>query len=426
MSKVYTGIKSALRLTKTAYLVGNTGLSWIKKDRPPTPKLLRQLFERLGTTYIKLGQFIASSPSFFPEEYVEEFQHCLDNTPPVLFSVIAQRIQEELKQPIYQIFKTIDPTPLASASIAQVHAATLINNEDVVIKVQKPGVQNILLTDMNFLYASARLLELLSPNLAMASLSEIIEEIQTSMLAECDFYQEAQNMRDFQRFLQETNNTQVITPKIYEHASSLKVLTMERIYGTPFTSLEQVRHDVADPQQSLINAMNTWFSSVLTAPSFHADVHAGNLFALSDGRVAFIDFGIVGRINPNTWTAITQFINAITLSDFAGMAQAMVDIGMTKGSIDVKQLAEDIQSLYLSMERFNTPKPENDTSLDQEINHLLMKTIGLGKQHGIHFPREFALLLKQILYFDRYLQLLAPDVDIFSDNRFSALAEVLQ
>ena len=423
ISKLSAGIKGAFRIGQTMRVLAQTGMEWVMGDRPPAPKLLRQTFERLGTTYIKLGQFIASSPSIFPDDYVEEFQLCLDRTTPVPFYTMKRVLEKELGKSLETVFAEFDPVPLASASIAQVYAAKLVSGEDVVVKVQKPGVENILLTDLNFLYVGARVLEYFVPNLSMASLSAIVDEIQKGMLAECDFYQEARNIEDFHKFLEETGNTQAIAPRVYEQASTMRVLTMERFYGVPFTNLESVQHIVPDPESTLITAMNTWFSSLLFCESFHADVHAGNLLVLKDGRVGFIDFGIVGRIKPSTWESVSKFIWAIGQENYQEMAEAMLGIGMTDTEVNTERLAKDIEELYASMDRV---LPEVDMHAgdmmsinEHEVNKVMMDLVGIGKRHGIHFPREFALLLKQLLYFDRYVRLLAMESNIYMDERLN-------
>ncbi len=418
-------LKGALRIGQTAAILAQTGIEWLKGNRPPAPKLLRETFERLGTTYIKLGQFIASSPSVFPDAYVEEFQLCLDKTTPVPFSAMRRVLEKELGKSIDTVFADIDPVPLASASIAQVYAAKLVTGEDVVIKIQKPGVENILLTDLNFLYVGARILEFFVPNLAMASLSAIIEEIQKGMLAECDFYQEIKNIEDFQQFLASTGNQDAVAPRVYKHASTMRVLTMERLYGVPFTDLDSVRHITDTPETTLITAMNTWFASLLFCESFHADVHAGNLLVLNDGRIGFIDFGIVGRIKPSTWKSVSKFINAIGTGDYQGMAEAMLGIGMTHEKVNTERLAKDIENLYESMEQVVPDDAMNMASVNEhEVNRIMVDLVGLGKRHGIHFPREFALLLKQLLYFDRYVRLLAIDSNIYMDDRLNIQPEM--
>ena len=167
--------RGGLRILETLGVVGRHGLGWALGDRPPIPALLRATFESLGTTYIKLGQFIASSPSIFPEEYVEEFQRCLDRTPPLPFHYIRDTVEAELGSSLETLYEFVDPKPLASASIAQVHAAKLKDGRDVVIKVQRPGVKNVLLTDFNFLYFAARLTERLAPGLSRSAISGVIE-----------------------------------------------------------------------------------------------------------------------------------------------------------------------------------------------------------------------------------------------------------
>ena len=413
--------KGALRIGQTAAVLSRIGMNYALGERPPTPRLLRRTFEELGATYIKLGQFIASSPTFFPQEYVEEFQHCLDRTPPLPFSVMKRILNEELGKPLHEIYSEIDPVPLASASIAQVHAAKLRSGEDVVIKIQKPGVANVLLTDLNFLFVAAKVLEFLAPKLSWTSLSGIVEEIQRTMMEECDFYKEAHNLRVFRQFLQNTHNEQATVPRVYEHCSTMRVLTMERFYGVPLTDLETIRTYCEDPERTLILAMNTWFASRTQCEFFHADVHAGNLMVLEDGRVGFIDFGIVGRMAPGTWQAISDFISAIMTGNFEGMADAMVRIGVTKNEVDVSRLAADIRRLYLRMDTMVPEYTGPEEVTEDEVNNILLDLVKLGEQHGLHFPREFALLLKQFLYFDRYIHILAPELDMFMDERLNML-----
>lgn len=414
-------MRSAKRLGFTGSVLAGTGLSWLSGYRPSRARLLRETFEKLGTTYIKLGQFIASSPSLFPEEYVREFQKCLDRTPVVPFSVIAEVLQEDLPQPVSEIFASIDEVPLASASIAQVHAARLVTGEDVVIKVQKPGVRTILSTDLNFLYASARLAERFLPTLKIASIGDIVEEIHKSMMEECDFVQEARNLDAFNAFLEDTGNEQAVAPQVYRHASGQRVLTMERFYGVPLTDLESIRHVSKDPSGTLVTAMNTWFASLMHCESFHADLHAGNLMVLHDGRLGFIDFGIVGRIAPETWAATTQFIDGIGMRDFQALAEAMAVIGMTREKVDVAHLASDVRELFDRVEGVSPDTLMDGEVMDTEINQLLMEIVAVGRRHGIRFPRAFALLLKQLLYFDRYVRILAPEMNVFDDERLDFL-----
>ncbi|KZX81136.1 kinase [Oleiphilus sp. HI0009] len=417
-------VKGAFRLTQTAKVLGLTGSKWVLGKRPPNPVLLRQVFEQLGSTYIKLGQFIASSPTFFPKEYVDEFQYCLDQTPPFEFSVVRKIITQELGCSPEKVYSYIEEKPLASASIAQVHAAKLVTGEDVVIKVQKPGVENVLLTDLNFLYVCARLLEKVAPKLSWTSISGVVEEIQKTMMEECDFIKEAKNLDTFRAFLLESDNHDVVVPKVYKQACSRRILTMERFYGSSLTDLESIRKYCDDPEKTLITAMNTWFASLTQCEFFHADVHAGNLMVLDDGRIGFIDFGIVGRINPGTWEAVSDFISSIMIGNFEGMADAMIRIGITDTDVQSQDLAADLRGLFNKMDVMVPDYAllgDSSGSDDDDINNILMEMVRVGEEHGLHFPREFALLLKQFLYFDRYVHILAPELDMFVDARLSML-----
>lgn len=419
-------LRGGLRVLQTAAVLTRTGAGWLFGRRPPLPVMLRETFESLGTTYIKLGQFIASSPSLFPDAYVEEFQQCLDRTPALPFRFIRETIESELEQPLEKAYAWVDTRPLASASIAQVHAARLHTGEEVVIKVQKPGVRNVLLTDFNFLYFAARVVEMLTPGLSRSAVSGVIEELQYSMLEECDFRQEARNLDQFNEFLQATNNTRAVAPRPYHELSTGRVLTMERFHGVPLTDLDVLRRHVADPTDTLIAALNTWFSSLMLCDFFHADVHAGNLMLLTDGRIGFIDFGIVGRMRKETWEGMSQFLDGIGRGDHRAVAEAMAIVGMTREAVDVDALARDIERFQDKLANLDPGRLLQGGRQDREVNRLLLDIIRIGEQHGICFPREFALLLKQFLYFDRYVQALAPELDMFADTRVDLFAPIDQ
>ncbi|XP_042512658.1 uncharacterized aarF domain-containing protein kinase At5g05200, chloroplastic isoform X2 [Macadamia integrifolia] len=404
-----------------------------------SPRYLRKLFERLGATYIKLGQFIASAPTLFPPEYVEEFQNCFDRVPPVPFEEIQAILRQELGRPIESVYDYVDPVPIASASIAQVHGAKLRGaEENVVIKVLKPGIEDILVADLNFVYVVARILEFLNPELSRASLVGIVKDIKDSMLEEVDFKKEAANIEAFRRYLEAMGLTrQATAPRVFPLCSTRRVLTMERLYGVPLTDLDSISSLVSSPETSLITALNVWFGSLLACESFHADVHAGNLWLLRDGRIGFLDFGIVGRISPKTWAAMEVFLSSIAIEEYEAMASALIEMGATEKDVDAKAFARELEKIFSSIQDLDTEivvatargSNTNATAVsanlvvdERQMNALFLDVIRVSESYGLRFPREFALLMKQLLYFDRYTRLLAPNLNMLQDQRISIVS----
>lgn len=389
-------------------------ISAVNGKSPNAPQVLRKVFEELGATYIKLGQLIASAPGIFPDAYVKEMQHCLDNAKPIPFSEIEKVLKSEFGNEYHKIFKTIERKPLASASIAQVHAATLKNGEDVVIKVQRPGISGKLNADLNLIYLAAQLFERLTPGAARASLTEIVKQFQETIVEETDFYKEAKNISEFNSFLNDYGEDRVIVPKVYSAASTLRVLTMSRLYGVPLTDLASIKKYTKEPEETLITALNTWFASLMYCGFFHADVHAGNLMVLTNGQIAFLDFGIVGRMTQTMWNALMDFTQAIGREDFSLMARALKDLNATDKEVDIDKFAKSLKELFHDFNNISIEAMNPEQISEAQINELMMNLVSVAEENGLRFPREFALLFKQMLYFDRYVQILAPDLNIAS------------
>lgn len=393
-----TALAALGRLKQTAKVSTLVALR-VATGEPMNPTLLQESFEALGATYIKLGQLIASTPSLFPKAYVEAFTNCLDSTKATRFEVIKAIIDKELAHlGGVSAFAYIDPVPLASASIAQVHKATLKNGETVAIKVQKPNVLATIHTDLSILQAVSWVAQKSFFGLSVANLNGILKEIKQRMLCETDFIKEAEHLAQFANFLQEQHISGVKVPSVYSSHSTKKVLTMAFFDG--MSLMDDRLAKKADPKEVIVKVLDTWFLSLLTTGQFHADLHAGNLMLLTDGDVGFLDFGLVGYIDPSCLYACIALMQAIEQNNPQAMAKAMIQMGMTNtASVCERELSKDLATLG--------NQPNEDT------HALNARLLAISKRHGIHLPKDFALLAKQLLYFDRFLQTLAPTMSVF-------------
>ena len=416
------GINVLSRLQKTASVAGLSALRVAKGDQMDA-QLLREAFEQMGVTYIKLGQFIASTPSIFPREYVLAFQGCLDQTTPVPFAKIRSVLIEELEtdsRGLGDIFSYIDPVPLASASIAQVHKAVLADGRQVALKVQKPNVDTVMHTDLSVLHSVFWTLEKLVPNLKAANLSPIVDEIRARMLAETDFIAESRHIEQFLAHLKQVGNTKVTAPTVHHELSTKRVLMMDLLMGKSLIDDSLIWDGTAgrNSKQIMSDVLDTWFLSLMMTGEFHADLHAGNLMLLDDGRIACLDFGLMGQIQPSSLQACFGLVQSLQISDYRGMAQAMVNIGMTHTAdkMDIDRLADDLHKMLGKITPNTQPTAKADANNDS-LNAMMLEMVEIGKRHGIHFPRDFALLVKQLLYFDRFMVTLAPDMELFEGER---------
>ena len=418
-----TGVNVLGRIQKTASVAGLSALRVAKGDKLDA-ELLRDAFEQMGVTYIKLGQFIASTPSIFPREYVLAFQGCLDQTNPLPYQQMQAVLDEELGSlglSIDAVFSRIDEQPLASASIAQVHKAVLKDGRQVALKIQKPSVSTVMQTDLGVLHSVFWALERAIPSLRTANLAPIVDEMRTRMLAETDFIAESAHIQKFLSHLSQVGNTKVTAPYVHQEISTKRLLVMDLFEGHSLIDENLLKQAGFNPKQVMSDVLDTWFLALMMTGEFHADLHAGNLMLLNDGRIGFLDFGLMGQIAPSSLQACFNLVQSLQMSDYHGMAEAMVSIGMTHEAhkMNINALADDLKRMLgkVTGEQLTAVNPAANDSL----NAMMLEMVEIGKRHGIHFPRDFALLTKQLLYFDRFMVTLAPDMDLFEGERLSLI-----
>ncbi len=383
-----------------------TGRRYVKLTRP----LMARLFcEDMGATFIKLGQIIASSSGLFPDRYVNEFQKCLDRVRPFSFELVQQIIREDLGEEKAAQLANIEPKPLASASIAQVHTAELADGTRVVVKVQRPGITGRIAADMHIMRFMAVLADKLTRDAELMNPVGIIEDFRQTLNEEIDFRMEAKNLDRFNEIMMELGHKNVRAPVPHWEMTTRRVLVMERFFGTRVDAAEEIFARGIDAESKLVDGLRSWFQCVVFYGFFHGDVHAGNLMLLDNEDLGFIDFGIVGRFDDRQRWLVTDYIIAFAMGDFKKLAEVIVEMGGLLADVDIEAFAAGLKDAY---------GPMLDTSFgDLNYAEMLPNIQRVATRHRMTMPKEFVLITKQMLYFDRYAKLLAPELNIFKDPR---------
>jgi predicted unusual protein kinase regulating ubiquinone biosynthesis (AarF/ABC1/UbiB family) len=392
------------RLVRT--LVTFARSCWLKLlGRGSGPELVRRAFEDLGPTYLKLAQMIASSHGLFPEAYCREFKKTLDQVRPFSFAEVERILHEDLP---HARFASIDVEPLASASIAQVHAAITEDGREVVLKIQRPGIERRVVADMRILRVGAWLLSLF-PRLELANPVGIVDDFARTLGEELDFRLEARNMDEFNEMMGALGHHDVRAPRVDHTLTTSRVIGMERFRGVRVDDVDAIGKRDVDPEAKLVHGLRCWFQSLILYGFFHGDVHAGNLMLLDDGALGFLDFGIIGRFSRETRHLITDYIVAFATGQYRDLARVMLRMDAIAHGVDLEQLARDLERAYAPMLKLSFG--------DIKYGDLLPEIMRVSVKHRVRLPREFVLVTKQMLYFDRYAKLLAPRLNIFSDPR---------
>jgi len=380
-----------------------------ERNSPAAVRELRLAFEELGPTYVKLAQLIASSPGLFPDALADEFRACLDEVAPVPLADVQTTITEDLGAPPSEVFAAFDPVPIASASIAQVHAAELADGTRVVVKVQRPGIRPRLEGDLRILYRIARILERTSARGRMANPVAVVEDFAATLSEELNFVLEGRAMERFDEGLRAFGkNDEVRVPSVQWAFTTPRVLTMERIDGFKIDDLAQLQNQGWDLAAALKRGVRAWMESALEHGFFHGDVHAGNLMLDTDGNVVFLDFGITGRLDTKTKEIIRHGLPALLVhGDFKEVASAIYEMGAVLKPADLDEASRDIAEIVEPI----LGRPLSEISYGQ----VLVDIVRIGTRYEVRLPRELVLIAKQMLYFERYAKLMAPDWAILND-----------
>lgn len=401
------------RLSGAVAEVGTAVAMWAltERGRPASragvSRRLRRAFERLGSTYIKLGQIVSSGEGLFPEELVSEFKLLRDRVPPETFADVRDVVEQDLGRPIGSVFARFDRVPLAAASIAQVHAARLLTGEEVVVKVQRPRVAALVRSDLAAMAWLAPRLVGRIPVAALANPPALVEVFAETIVEELDFRLEAENMLDIARVLAETDQRTIVVPRPHPTLVTRRVLVMERLEGFSFDDVDGMRRAGIDTEALLRAGLISFLEGAVLHGVFHGDLHGGNLFVRADGRTALLDFGITGRLTEAKRIAFLRLLVTGGSGDVRGQIEALRDLGAFPADVDVEAVVADLG--------LDQPVKDPTTMTADELVADLREIVKKLLAYGARIPKELMLLVKNMMFLDGATATLAPDLDVIGE-----------
>lgn len=377
------------------YILENT----LKKENS-SPENLRKAFEELGPTFIKIGQILSTRPDLLAPTYIEELSKLQDNVPAESYRHIDEVFFEEFHTSLQDAFLYFDTEPIASASVAQVHHAILKDGRFVVVKIQRPHIAEKMAIDISIL---RRLVTLTKAKFSdtLINPEEALDEILAATELELDFNTEGKNIDKFRAL--NSDVAFVYTPLVHWELTGKTVITMENINGFKITDVKRLKsegYDVSDVGKKLALS---FFKQIFNDGFFHGDPHPGNIF-VSDGKICYIDFGIMGELSASLKESLNDVVTAIAYEDIDKLISVIMSIGIKKGYVNRNKLHEDIDYLFANY---------LSTSLQNiEISTLLQEIFETAKRNNIRLPKDFTLLIRCLLIIEGVVAKIAPDIKI--------------
>jgi ubiquinone biosynthesis protein len=371
------------------------------------PERVRRALEELGPTFIKLGQILATRRDLFGPEWIEEFEKLQDEVPPVPFSEVEAQIRIALDgRGLREVFAWVEETPLAAASIAQVHAAELLDGTSVVVKVRRPGIRKVVESDLRLLKHFVKLLEFEFPELRRYHLPQVVRQFTLSLRRELDLATEGRQAERIAGIL--ADDERIVIPKIYWECTSERINVQSRIEGISGRHLEEARQAGLDLKQIAKTGAEAVLKMVLEAGYFHADPHPGNVFFLPGNRLALIDFGMIGRLTDERREQVIDLLLAVVTQDAQGFTEILLEWS-TPETLHHEVLVAEVD-LFLS-QYGGVPLKQLDFS------RLIGDFMTLLRDHELVLPPDLALLSKTFITLDGLGRALDPDFVMVEEIR---------
>jgi ubiquinone biosynthesis protein len=362
-----------------------------------------ELFRHLGATFIKVGQIMSTRPDLLPDTITRALEHLQDDVGPFPFSHVVRTIEEDLHRPLHELFAEFSPVPLASASVAQVHKARLPDGRVVAVKVRRPNLVELCTFDLGVMRLVAHWLGKLPP-LQPLEPESAVEEFGRAVFAQLDFCIEARNNRRFRENFR--NQQAVIFPEVFAELSSERILCMSFIEGTKILAVGQTR---SDPKRIARLGMQALMKMIFEDGFVHADLHPGNIFITTDDRVALLDLGLVGELDPLHRAALARFFAAWAQRDGDAMAKQMYSLS-TSHAEDQKTFEAFRASVIDFVGRY-----WGQRLADVQIGKVLIDMLGILRRHRIRMAPVFTIVNISIAVTEGIGKQLDPDLDLMAE-----------
>ena len=368
---------------------------------------LRKVLEELGPTFIKLGQTLSVRPDLVPLDLCYELSKLQDRVPPFGYEDVKKQIKESFGSYPDKIFASFDPVPFAAAPLGQAHRAQLKTGENVVVKVQRPDMRKMIETDVDILYTLAQLANRYMHDIKIFDPISIVDEFSRVITKEIDFTYEAHNIDKFCKNFKESTTVQI--PRVFWEYTKHKVITTEEITGIRMSDYLNQPHSDEEKKAVAANGANAILQQIFIDGFFHADPHPGNLFILPDNAAAFVDFGIVGRLDEDTRDVVVNLLIAVSMKNINKIIKALEMLGSVAEENSLRDFKHDISDF---VERFY------DIPLKQiEISTILPQAIELMTRHKLKIPPQFHVMIKALATIDGVARQLDPDFNTIAHSR---------
>jgi len=367
-------------------------------EKLPFGRRLRMVLTDLGPTFVKLGQVLSVRPDMVPMDVIEELSTLQDHVPPAPFDEVQALLEEELGGPLETRFLVFEPKPMASASIAQVHRAVLLDGAEVAVKVQRPGIEQKIRSDLHILYSLAQLITGRIELPGLYTPVGIVREFDAALTQELDFIQEGRACLRFRTAF--ADHPDVTAPAIHEQWSTRRVLVMERMDGRRINELLGTAE--ADP--AMRKVIDATYAQVFDHGFFHGDPHPGNLLILGDGRLCYLDFGITGSLTGEMQDTLVQIFLALVQRDAESLALTLYRSGATEGRVDLKGFRSEIARMMAKY---------HGVSLEQLSEKAsLVEFVQVAARYRIRLVPEYAVLARATSLLDGLTRQMMPEADI--------------